>query len=136
MPAIIYLNGITPRTINHKRDFVAHNPETYAPGSKIIRPIWHGFICNAGAAFFKNGKIVRIVVAAVSAGDGTDVDEWVKLPEDHFALGWWIPPTSTHHSDSGELYGLVDDYGWPMTTLRYTNSSVKNQSVHVGQAFS
>lgn len=121
MPAIMYPNGITPRIITHYRDFLAHKLEAYAPGSKVIRPEWHGFICNAGAAYLKNGKIARIVVDAVSAGDGTSEDEWVKLPEGHFALGWWIPPATIHHADSGDLYGLVDDNGWPMTTLRYTD---------------
>lgn len=135
MPAILYRNGSTPRTISHYRDFLVHKLETYAPGSKVIRPEWHGFICNAGAAFLKSGKIARIVVDAVSAGDGTNEGEWIKLPDGHFALGWWIPAATTHHSD-GDLYGLVDDNGWPMTTLRYTDSCIRHQAGRERQVFS
>lgn len=136
MPAIRYLNGTTPRTITHYRDFLAHKLEIYAAGSKIIRPDWHGFICNAGAAFLKNGKIARIFIDAVSAGDGGKDEAWVQLPDGHFALGWWIPPATIHHSDSGDLYGLVDDNGWPMTTLRYTDDCIKIQKVRNGQVLS
>jgi hypothetical protein len=68
MPAIPYLYGSTPRNISHFPEFLAHKLETYAPDSKVVRPEWHKFICNAGQLFLKNGKIARIVVDAFSAG--------------------------------------------------------------------
>lgn len=118
MPAIRYLNGSKPQIVNQYRDSLLSRVHAYTSGSALVIPQWYGFICNAGASYLKGGKIVRLVVEAIASGDGTDEADWIALPEGHFALGWWIPPSAQAH-DSGELYGLVDDYGWPMTTLRY-----------------
>lgn len=118
MPAIRYLNGNTPKIVTHYRGSPNESIQASPSPGRLIVPNWYGFICNSGASHLKGGKIARLVVNAVSAGDGSIEDEWVVIPMGHFALGWWIPGKGYLY-DSGDLYGLVDDFGWPMTTLRY-----------------
>lgn len=122
MPAVRYFNGSTHHVINQSRDALLSRIHTYTSGGEIIAPQWYGFVCNSGTSYLKGSKIVRLLVDAISSGDGNKDEEWIVLPEGHFALGCWIPDKSPT-KDDGELYCLIDDLGWPMTTLRYSNQT-------------
>jgi hypothetical protein len=118
MPSIRYLDDLTSRVISQHQGALPIRVQAYTAGGATVIHEWYGFISNAGSSYLKNGKIVRLLVDAISSGDGTSEEEWIVLPEGHFALGCWIPDKS-RTSRSGELYGLIDELGWPMTTLRY-----------------
>lgn len=119
MPAIKFYqrSAMNTSVANHYRNFIAYVVTTLNRDGKEIFPQWMGFICNAGAAHLKGGKIVRLRVVAISCGDGTVESSWVEVPDGEFVVGWHLQG-GVHHGDFGVVYTIIDDNGWPLTTAK------------------
>jgi hypothetical protein len=119
MPAIKYLSDSNSVIVSQHTNIVSEKVEIPAIGADSVE--WFGFVRFGTAMQFKRGRIVKLAIVAVSAGDGLDENDWIELPEGHFGLGWRIPGRTP--LSPSEVFGLIDVLGWPMTTLRYDELS-------------
>lgn len=101
-----------PQIINHYHFFITNQLELLRKDGSTTPATCVGFICNAGASFYKDAKLAKAEAMDISNGNGEPGDEWKPVPEGEYI--WCIVPAAGKRNLDCLI--LVDDFGWPILT--------------------
>lgn len=113
MPAIRYAQTPERLTVaNHVNDGVVYNLWLKGLGNTYVISKFAGFICVAGTAHLKGGRLGRVVVKDITNGDGGNNSIWRPVPTNEFVFAMVV-----RNDPNVDVYLILGDDGWPITTV-------------------